>query len=138
MDPIAVVEVIFGHEYFQEMVLEQSNYLGEFSSLRYSMGFQFIRSSIEFQVLFFILKKRMPVSRENINSLKNFYEVNGNKKFNQSKCVKIQWTDIELSQSFLDRLDCELILIKEFNERNYTDKHKNILICKRTLNKGLL
>ncbi len=121
LDPIAVVEVVFGHESFEEMILELASYLTEFGSSRYSLGFQFLRNSIDFKILFFVLKRRREIDLEKQKVLENFYKENGNKKFPDEKCIKIQKSKVELTQPFLDNLDCEIIFLKEFNENNYTE-----------------
>ncbi len=101
------------------MIIEFANYLTEYGTSEYSVGFQFIRKSIDFKVLFFILKRKKRIDREKRKKLIDFYIQNNTKKYKESKCVNIDKTKVELNQTFLNELDCELILVKEFDENNF-------------------
>jgi hypothetical protein len=121
-NPLLVVEVVFGHESFSQMVLELASYLTEFGTSVYSIGFQYSRNSIDFQALFFILRRREEMNSENREALIDFYK-NKKKtfKYKDANCIKVEKTKIQLNQEFLDQLNCELVLLKEFNDTNYTE-----------------
>ncbi len=82
-------EVFIGNEFFTEMPIELANYLTEFGTFIYSQGFKFARNSIEFKVIFFILKRPRPIDSEKRRELIIFNDTNIAKKYKAEKSIKI-------------------------------------------------
>ncbi len=73
---IVAVEIVFGDETFEKMIVESANYLTEYGSSIYYIGFQYIRNTIDFNGIFLILKRREEINSEKRKALNEFYKKN--------------------------------------------------------------